>query len=347
MNVVVVDNTISKVIFHFSEEGDKDALEKLSTFVTSDQFIEGKHEKLGYIAAKVRGNKTFYVNYRDVRNRKAANYRAKIFVRAISDFFSYRKHEDDIYESIFDFAFHNSRNIHHAILGSLRKFVRWDEYLHSSDKVAFASEVLASNPYASSRQLVTVLKSLEQVDFEYDVIDFLRPDVELEDKDFTNTRLHTLLMLAFYVFEKDFNDRGIRVKIDPCNHIIRGNFFTLRSAFMLLFENCVKYCMQGSEIKIDFADLANLLKVDIEMMSIVNSDSELSKVFMPHFRSKNANKCSAMGTGLGLYIAHKLFDLNGITVDLRCLDKRNTTTDNIDYCHNIFIVDIPRDRVVS
>jgi hypothetical protein len=53
------------------------------------------------------------------------------------------------------------------------------------------------------------------------------------------------------------------------------------------------------------------------------------------------------GDGLGLYIADKLFELNGFGIDLRRMDQNTQPSDGIDYCGNVFVIDIPRSHVIK
>lgn len=347
MNVLVVANASQKVIFQYCEEGETLLQQKLYDIVIGGKYKEGVVPSLGFVTAKVRGDKTYYLSYPDVGNRKQANYRAKIFVSAIEDVQSYRNAENDIYDKIVDFAFHNSKNIHHALLGNLQKFVKWEQFIHCEDKIAHIGHILSSDRYASAREILNALKSLEQVDFEYDIIDFLKPGIRFAEADFTEIQLHTLLMLAYYVFERELSEKFVRVKIEPCAHKIRGNFFTLRSAFMLLFENCVKYCQRNSEILLDFNDLPGVLKVDMVMMSVLNDENDLQQAFSPYHRGKNAIKLTPKGEGLGLYIASRLFELNSLKIDLRRLDAKSVQQEGIEYCRNVFIIDIPRKQVIK
>ena len=145
---------------------------------------------------------------------------------------------------------------------------------------------------------------------------------------------------------KKFITKNINVKISENYSSIKCNFFTLRSAFALIMENCTKYCVDESEIEIDINLISNCLKIDISMKSIYTTDEEITKMFLPKERSKEAKK-KYQGSGLGLYIAKHLLNLNNINLYFKRINNIITIKNGIKYSNNMFIIDIPLEAVIE
>jgi signal transduction histidine kinase len=319
----------------------------LTQEIEEQKFRDGTDNKYGYRKTIRENEKVYYYQLEDVKTNKPGKYQIKIIHDAFKKYFYFMSDVMSIEEAIKDIAIHNTRNIHTSIIERLKITLEHEKLIHAEDKIKYIRDIVEKKPMDVTKDLLSILKSSEQITFDYDIIDFISIKRPLEEADFTDQKLHTSLVLAFYIFERDFEKNRIHVNIDRTHLEIRINFYTFRSALALLFENCVKYCKPGTDIDIDYNYTTEYLKIDIAMHSVLNEEKEIENIFLPGFRGEQANKIkNQSGKGYGLYAAQQLLLLNGISLDFKTIDRNSTTILNgITYCNNLFIIDIPINKV--
>jgi signal transduction histidine kinase len=323
-------------------------VERLERVISSGRFQNGVDDKAGYRRLVVDGTSEYYYQLEDVNTAKPGKYQTKVIHAAFLKYMGMHEDVQGIDEKIQEIALHNTRNIHNSAIERLKTTLDYRALMNAENKVDHILEVVGRNPLDISRDLLSALKSLEQVTFDYDVIDFIALKRPLEEKDLTDQRLHTLLVLAYYIYDRDFEKRSIKVQIEKTQAVVRVSFLTVRSALALLFENCVKYCRPGTSIDIDYNITPSHLKVDIDMESVYNDVDDVQRAFLPGERGKLTSVLDSSGQGYGLYAARQMLSLNEISVDFRVMpDTRVTTHRGVRFCRNLFVIDIPLHRVVS
>ena len=346
MTVIIYNQNRKKFLFEYSDcSGDPLAIMRQN--ILSGTFSEGVTAR-GYQKVKIEGENHHYYLLEDVANNKRGKYQTKIAHEIMKKLGAYKVFRDEIESRIRDVSIHNTRNIHDYILERLKDSIDYQKMMFQDDKVEHIKDIIARDPHGLARDLLSTLKSLEQIVFEYDIIDFINASEPFDDRHFTTQRLHTVMLLCFYIYERDFIIKNIRVTIAETQKSISINFNTFRSAFALLLENCAKYCRPGTEVLIDYSQNSEWFKIDVEMESIYNTESEIHDIFLPGRRGSQAFQMNGnKGEGLGLYIARQLFWLNRIGVDFRLIErKQNNTLNGIEYSRNLFVIDVPAGRVL-
>lgn len=282
----------------------------------------------------------YHLFFNDIRNTKEGRYRAKIIIKGIDSFSKIGEKNNDISKSITDTISHNTKNIIHYLTNNVKKIINYEELCIKENKIEYIYDLIKNDLMKYSREILNISKSLEQVSFEYNIVDYLQPGVEILESDKTRVKIHSLIVQAFYIYEQDFISKNIKVNIQQDYSEIRGNFFTLRSAFALIMENCLKYCMKNCDIDVEINYLNDLIKIDIRMTSVYNTDDEIEKMFLAYERGKEA-KSMGSGNGLGLYVVKQLLHLNDIEIWFKRINDDIINEKGKKYSYNVFIINIP------
>ena len=101
----------------------------------------------------------------------------------------------------------------------------------------------------------------------------------------------------------------------------------------LLIDNALKYSLKNSEINVTINDSDDKQCIEIKSMGAFVEENEIKSLFKRGYRGANARKFNEQGSGIGLYLANKICEANGITINVltekifefdrvqRCIDK--------------------------
>jgi len=336
-------------ITYFYEDTQNKYLDKTKAFnlIKENKLVDGKKYYNHLVITRKEEQEIFYFFFDDISNKKDGKYRSKILARGISQLHVISKATEKNLNAIENIVLHNTKNIIHYLANEIKKIINYNELITQDDKIGYITSLINSNTLMFARHMLASNKSIEQISFEYNILDYLKPNVSILESDRTNVKIHSLLVQAFYIYENFFKEKNIMVNIGKDYTEIRSNFFTMRSAFALIMENCAKYCMNDSDIDIDInKDKYGNVKLDLAMMSVFNDDTELSEIFLPNIRGEEAKKKGG-GNGIGLYITKRLLNLNGVEIQFKRINDTIRNYNDIKYCSNIFIIDIPSNMIFN
>ncbi len=111
--------------------------------------------------------------------------------------------------------------------------------------------------------------------------------------------------------KSDIIAKSIKIKYEPLVDLpfILGDSHALKEVFSNLFNNAIKYNIQGGSIFIEHIKENNFLKTTIRDTGQGIKKKDFSKLFTPYFRGSTQEKTT--GTGLGLYLSKKLTEKMG------------------------------------
>jgi signal transduction histidine kinase len=93
---------------------------------------------------------------------------------------------------------------------------------------------------------------------------------------------------------------------------VLGDTDRLRMVIQNLIDNAIRYSSDGGEIKIVIANKNGSVEWRISDRGIGIPNNQQKYIFQKFFRAANASRYQSYGTGLGLYIAHRIInDLGG------------------------------------
>jgi K+-sensing histidine kinase KdpD len=115
---------------------------------------------------------------------------------------------------------------------------------------------------------------------------------------------------------------------------VRAERALFRQVFINIFDNCVKYGYQATDITVN----CHIQKKSADLMlEIINSGDPLprelwERIFEAGFRGENARQLVATGTGLGLYICRLILAVYGGAINYRARSNNES----------IFTIRIPK-----
>lgn len=293
------------------------------------------------VIIRERDSGKYYFFYDEYKNLKDAKHATKVVLQAILNVYSIKEINNASYQDSEHIILHNAKNIIHNITIGLRNQLNYNELIYQEDKVKYINELISQNTVNYARELLRCEKALEQAAFEYNCLDYLENSELLDSSDRSMQKIHSCLVQSYYIYENEFKDKNINVLIESNHNEFYCNFFSIRSAFALLFENCIKYCKEKSEVTVHIDQQKNgAIKIDFDMISVFNTDSEEDTIFLEHIRGSEAQK-KEKGKGLGLFLVRRLLEINGFSISLRKSPNTDIFERDIHYCRNIFVIDIP------
>lgn len=337
--IIIGVNNNDDLIYVYTE--DKSRVEYLLSAIKNGKVENCTFFKNYMVIIRERDSGKYFFFYDEYKNSKDAKHATKVLLSAVLKSNSILSYNITTYNESEHIILHNAKNIIHNITTSLRKELNYEELVYKDDKVNYINALVQKNTLHYARELLRCEKALEQVAYEYNCLDLITSGELLDSSDRTWEKIHSCLVQAFYIYENEFKDRDIRINIDNNYNQIFCNFFSIRSAFALLFENCKKYCKENSEVSISIEKQSDgSIKIDFDMISIFNTEQELDAIFLEHTRGEEAKKKES-GKGLGLFLVQKLMEINGFSICMKRIPNTETICDNIKYCRNLMVIDIP------
>jgi hypothetical protein len=339
MIIITFDNN-NHIVYKYDDNKSSFNFEMALNELNNKDLIDGYKTNGHYFIQKKEETRRHCIFLDNVGNKKDASYIAKIISKGINEFSKIGENNQKVINAIESSISHNTKNIIHTLVNNVKRDLNYQKLYLETDKILYIANLIHCDITKYSRCLLNISKALEQVSFEYNIIDYLKPGLVLQDQDKTRVKIHSLIMQAYYIYEQELKNKNIKLNINQDYTEIIGNFFTLRSAIALILENCVKYCLENYDLEIEIKNISNSYKVDFIMTSIYNSDLEIEQMFLPNFRGDEARSISS-GSGLGLFIVKQLLYLNKIDIKFARVNNSIIKKNGIKYSNNIFIIDIP------
>ena len=117
--------------------------------------------------------------------------------------------------------------------------------------------------------------------------------------------LSTLLKDCIQDFRNRFPDRAFTEEIEP-DADLKGDSLLLQMLINNLLENAVKYSPKESPITAILKKYRSGIELQIQDQGPGISDEEKKKIFTKFYRVGNEATRKTKGTGLGLYLCHKI-----------------------------------------
>ena len=140
-------------------------------------------------------------------------------------------------------------------------------------------------------------------------------EIKLNKEEFNLCEIlkESIEQFEFLELQKDIN-----WKIDCKNIKITGNKKLIKIALNNIIQNSLKYSPENSEINIYEKDR----KVFFENLMYIDEIFDTEKLFQPFYRGKNATEIKIEGSGLGLSLIKRIFDIHMIECGVKAENKK-------------------------
>ena len=107
--------------------------------------------------------------------------------------------------------------------------------------------------------------------------------------------------------------------------LVRADRLRLSQVFNNLLSNACKFSSEGATIAVTGKEVDDFIQFEIADTGIGLSERDQAQVFTKFFRSDNSSTSSVPGTGLGLFIAKHLVEIQGGEITVNSLDGKGST----------------------
>ena len=270
---------------------------------------------------------------------------ASLFAKHLIDIYltgiTITKHNKDLHDNLKDISIHNTRNINAEINSKLLSM--FDENILSevNNKIKYIESQILLRPDVIARELLSIIKSINQVMSEYNIIDLLKPGCKLHKNEFGYHKVHTLCALTFYMYEHEIHKNNLTIYIDKSDECCYVNFGTIKTALAQLYENAIKYCKPSTRIRIHFSNYnSSYISISLEMTSLYFSNEEKSSLLMPEIRGKLADQLNFDGKGYGMSIINRMTELNYGKFNFNSNNSTVHISNGVQYSNNIFSISL-------
>ena len=276
---------------------------------------------------------SFCFKNKEVKNKKSAEALAHFLVYGYNwgQKINSAKNEEEVnlaeYTSLLKISFHNSRTIVSNMRDKIFSLLDSDveSFSKESNKIDAIQQCIKNNSYKAAREILSCLKSAEQVLHEFTSVNFLHPQSIISDKLKGVHKIHTVYVLSFYMYESDFLSHYLKVETGQSDSKVYIHFETAKTAIAQILDNTLKYALKNSTISVDFekttVDGNAYVVIVFSMKSLMIRKSETSLFLQRDQRSMYAKALKIPGEGQGLFIAQKMLQLNDGFLKIETDDK--------------------------
>ncbi len=283
----------------------------------------------------------------EAKTRKKANYYANLGISAYFATNKIGRERVSVHKNATELAVHNTRNLNAEINSKLLSLVNDNDLTGSEDKIQYIQDMISKSPKKFAREFLSILKSTGQIMSEYDVIDLMHPSASFSSADFQMHRIHTLCVMSFYLFEQEFKNKGIRVRIDRTEKQCSANFSSARTAISQILDNGLKYCKPNTDIVISFnTPSEEHIELSLEMTSLYFNNENRNTLTLPGARGKYAEELNFDGKGAGLGIVQRMMELNRGYFLFESFEPSIFYSDRVPYSTNRFVLGFLRKRSI-
>ncbi len=234
----------------------------------------------------------------------------------------------EAYSGVLRTSFHNTKSIATNIREKIFALFEIDEEEFANmkeDKISYMLNIIRGKEYNTARELLSILKSTEQIIHEFTNIDFLNPKVKLSSKQMGIHKAHHIYVLSFYMYERDFLDNRIYINTGKCDDKIFINYSTAKTAIAQILDNTLKYAKPNSVVDVTFSNQtigdAPYIALTFNMKSLAIRRNEIPILIQQDQRSPYAKKAQIPGSGQGLFIVRRMMELNDGFFSIETDDK--------------------------
>ena len=330
------DSKTYNLIFKYSNIDDKHDCISSREFAIGDACSCGK-ERYFIVKNNQKSGHFFAICFDGIKVRKEANFYAKHTIDMFLMANPIIDSRHDNYEEMVKASIHNTKNLNAQITSKILSYLKEESLSESKDKVVYIENLINRNTRGFAREVLSILKISTQISNDYNVIDYLKPNIVIKKNEFGYKRVHSLLVMSFYQFEADFNSKGVFVNISATDLSVYVNYNTVQTLLTHLFTNALRYIMPRTNISITTSLIRNeFVEIKFQMRSLYLTDEILKNGKVNGERGEQARKMYEKGTGMGLGIIYTLSKLNRGNFDFKRISDTEYEQDGFKFSDNCF-----------
>lgn len=230
---------------------------------------------------------------------------------------------------------HNLINHNANILQELYRLFPQENFKGESNHLDIIENAVSKDLHKTASAFLRILKNSNLMKAEFDVYEILWK--ENPDLDFIDHQIHKIVLLSLQPFWLDLIQNRIHILIEPFPNKIKIDYKTLSVAFAHIYDNATKYLLHGSDLKINFKDSSDEIKIIFDMISLKICPDELDDIFCENISGKFSKKHWLAWNWIWMFMISKLITLNNWNISLRInMDESKCRVINgIPYENNI------------
>lgn len=316
-------------LFNYKDGNDSEVCERCLTAV-----LEGECARSRYAIHKSTELNEFRFCFDRSIKGKQARFISKLAVHGYSDVLRVSHALQEDIRSLEGIVLHNVRKLTAGIGQKIDGIASEELAAKEIDKIAFFEKCIDQRKRHVARELLSIRKSINQIEFEYNSLDSYKKQGKGNDSWFTSHKAHTLVVMTYYMYEPEFKERRLHLDTDEYYGEVLVDFSMARSAISQVLSNAIKYCKPDSTVGVKFKDEGLTTHVLIEMTSLYFDNNEVPKFTIKGYRGKNS--VGIDGQGLGLFAAALMMSLNQGTLEMRSNESTKFESEGKLYSQNEF-----------
>lgn len=201
------------------------------------------------------------------------------------------------------------------------------------DSVAYISQEISRHPEDAAKAVIEILKHQSAQRAEFSAFEKLSGKVGAISRDAHD--VHRVLMNVFYLFFGEFVDKKVRAYVEPTKVQASFDYDSIHACIYYIVENAAKYVSKNSALNVTTSvDKDGLVDIRFDMESLLVPLDEQDLIFSEGFSGSAAKRLGLAGSGIGLFLARQLAQLNGGSLNFLA----GKATRNADYARNAFIL---------
>lgn len=233
---------------------------------------------------------------------------------------------------------HNLKSLTAKTMQEIFYIARQDTMLQRGKQaIAYMQDEIAKNSADAANAFMAILKYQAAQNAEFSAFQKLTGEVGQIKKE--THAIHKVLMNVFYLFFKEFTDKGVIVDVQKTTATASFDYESMHVCIYHLVENASKYVRNGGSFSVSTLDQGGNVNVVFEMESLTICQHEVNKIFDEGYSGEKSRVHNLHGSGVGLYVARQLAKINFCT--LSAIPGVPNKMDP-DYARNKFILSIPK-----
>ena len=230
---------------------------------------------------------------------------------------------------------HNLTTLNSHIIQEIYNIVPQDDLAGTpKQQMHLIERAISVHPGAAAQATLKILKNAVAARTEMQIVRRLSTTPHLPPQ-IKPHKIHKVIKNVLITFFQEAMERDIYWNLQDTSESVLMDYELVSVALYRLFENCVKYCAPNSTVEISFQSVGSCLDVFLTMTSILILSEEETKIFDEGISGASAKRYSLNGSGIGLYIARRLLELNETKIIVSAGTQRKQIR-GIDYAENRF-----------